>query len=133
MKNMTDIGRIIFAIPFAVFGINHFFNLEILAGLYTTFIPIWGFTIILTGLAMIGVALSIVFKKYIMLSCLILAGMLLIFIVTIHIPQLFFNVTPDPSDIKLTKILSLTNLLKDMSLMGAALMIAGLYPKSINN
>ena len=153
MKNLIKIGRIMFAIPFAIFGINHFFNSEPLAGLYNTFIPLVPFTNFLVGLALLAAAVSIILNKYVRLSCLMLAGLLLIFILSIHVPQLFFNYAPQLdfrqealdksqiSDLKshiysFGRMLILTNLLKDFALMGASLIIAGLSPdenKSANS
>lgn len=123
MKNLTTMGRILFALPFAVFGLNHFIMVDFFTGMLTSFIPGTSFTIILTGIALIAASISIILKKYIKLSCILLAILLFIFIVTIHIPQLF-----DPSK----KILALLALLKDTSLMGGALMIAGIYRNEEN-
>jgi putative oxidoreductase len=128
MKRLTDLGRIIFAIPFAVFGFNHFFNWELLALMYNTFIPIGVYTNFLIGIALIAVSICIILKIYIKLSCLLLAALLLLFIISIHIPQLFFNHNPEHLDSKFAQIFIITNMLKDISLMGGALMIAGLYP-----
>ena len=61
-------------------------------------------------------------KKYIKQSTLILAGMLLLFIATIHIPQLF-----DPEK----KMIAMIALLKDLSLMGGSLMIAGMSEEKV--
>lgn len=130
MKNLTTIGRILFAIPFAIFGINHFYNFAFLAEMYNTFFPIGVYTFFLTGLLLIAVSVSLIVKKYIRLSCFILAAMLLVFIITIHIPQLFFGIPSDACNEKYHVILASTNLLKDISLMGGALMIAGLYPEN---
>jgi uncharacterized membrane protein YphA (DoxX/SURF4 family) len=116
MKNLAPVGRILFALPFAIFGINHFLMMDYYLGMLTSFIPLGGYTVILTGLIMIGVSISIITKKFIRLSTLILAGLLLIFIITIHIPHLL-----DGSD----KTPILIALLKDISLMGGSLMIAG--------
>lgn len=116
MNNLAIIGRILFALPFAVFGINHFLMMDYYLGMVTSFVPLGGYTVILTGLIMIGVSISIITKKFIRLSTLILAGLLFIFIVTIHIPHLL-----DGSD----RTPILIALLKDISLMGASLMIAG--------
>ena len=123
MKHLTTIGRILFALPFAVFGLNHFFMVDFYTGMLTSFIPGSSFTILLTGLALIAASLSIIIKKYIKISCILLAILLLIFILTIHIPQLF-----DAS----TKMIAIVELLKDTALMGGALMIAGIYQKGDN-
>lgn len=118
MKNLTSIGRILFAIPFALFGINHFIMLDYYLGIITSFIPLGAYTIILTGLMLIIVSISIIVKKFIRLSTIILASLLFIFIITIHIPHLF-----NGGDQTATIIA----LLKDISLMGGSLMIAGIY------
>jgi len=121
MKNMAPIGRILFALPFAVFGINHLIMMDYYLGMLTSFIPLGGYTIILTGLVMIAVSISIITKKFIKLSTLILAGLLFIFILTIHIPHLLDGSERAPIMIAL---------LKDISLMGGSLMIAGYSAES---
>jgi putative oxidoreductase len=111
------VGRILFAIPFFIFGINHFLMVDYYVGMLTSFIPLGAYTIILTGVLMIATSISIITKKYIMQSTLVLASLLFLFIVTIHIPHLF-----DGSD----RTVTLIALLKDVSLLGGSLMIAGM-------
>jgi uncharacterized membrane protein len=124
MKKLTDIGRILFAIPFALFGINHFLMMDYYLGMLTSFIPLGAYTIILTGIMLIATSISIIMKKLIKLSTMGLAVLLFIFIVTIHIPHLF-NETD-----KTTIVIAL---LKDISLMGGSLMIAGIYTEEEPN
>lgn len=119
MNKLTEIGRIVFAIPILIFGFNHFINWQALADIYPHKDYIGVYSMLLTGAGLIAVSISIILKKYIKISCLLLAFMLLIFIVSIHIPELF-------SDTKATH--SMAHMLKDLGLMGGALMIAGLYP-----
>lgn len=118
MKKITTLGRILFAVPFAVFGINHFLMTDYYLGMLTSFIPLGAYTIILTGIMLIGASISIITKKYIKQATLLLAFLLLIFILTIHIPHLF-----NGSD----KTATLIALFKDISLMGGSMMIAGIY------
>jgi len=115
---MTTIGRILFAIPFAIFGINHFLMTDYYLGMLTSFIPLGAYTIILTGIMLIAVSISIISKIFVKLSTTLLAVLLFIFIITIHIPHLI---------IETDKTISLIALLKDISLMGGSLMIAGIY------
>jgi len=128
MKNLTTLGRILFALPFGILGLNHFLMKSYYLGMITTFIPGGGYTIIITGIALIAACISIIAKKYIQISCLLLALLLFVFILTIHIPGLF-----DTSEVIIksvhTKVstLALIELLKAVSLMGGALMIAGIY------
>jgi uncharacterized membrane protein YphA (DoxX/SURF4 family) len=116
MKQIAIAGRILFALPFAVFGINHFLMMNYYMGMLTSFIPKTGWVMVLTGLIMIAASISIITKRYIRLSTLVLACLLFIFILTIHIPHLIENVDTTAT---------LITLLKDISLMGGSLMIAG--------
>lgn len=123
MKKLSTVGRILFAVPFALFGINHFLMLNYYLGMLTSFIPLGAYTIILTGIMMIAASISIITKILVKFSTLMLAILLFIFIVTIHIPHLF-----EDAD----KTITIISLLKDISLMGASLMIAGIYSEEEN-
>ena len=118
MKNVTTLGRILFAIPFVLFGINHFLMTDYYLGRLTSFVPLGAYTIILTGIMLIAAGVSIISKKFVKLSTIMLAILLFIFIITIHIPHLFKDVD---------KTITIIALLKDISLMGGSLMIAGIY------
>ena len=118
MKKITNIGRILFAIPFAIFGINHFLMTDYYLGMLTSFIPLGAYTIILTGIMLIVASISIISKIFVKFSTIMLAILLFIFIVTIHIPHLFNDAD---------RTISIIALLKDISLMGGSLMIAGIY------
>lgn len=118
MKNITSLGRILFAIPFAIFGVNHFLMMDFYLGMITSFIPLGAYTIILTGIMLITASISIIFRKFVKFSTIMLAVLLFIFIVTIHVPNLFHNTD---------QTITLIAMLKDISLMGGSLMIAGIY------
>ena len=115
MKKLSLTARILFALPFGIFGLNHFLMVDFFTGMLTSFIPGTGFTVLLTGLFLIAASIAIILKKYVRIACYLLALMLLVFILTIHVPGLF-----DPA----TANTSLMQLLKDTSLMGGALLIA---------
>jgi putative oxidoreductase len=117
MKKITPIGRILFGLPFVIFGINHFLMTDYYLGMLTSFIPLGAYTIILTGILMIAAGISIITKKFVTQSALALAVLLFLFIVTIHIPHLVKG-TAD-------KTTTLIALLKDISLLGGSIMIAG--------
>jgi putative oxidoreductase len=117
MKKMTTIGRILFALPFGVFGINHFLMTDYYIGMLTSFIPLGAYTIILTGIMLIAACISIISGKLIRLSAILLAILLFLFITTIHIPHLFIDAD---------KTVAIIAMLKDLSLMGGSLMIAGM-------
>jgi uncharacterized membrane protein YphA (DoxX/SURF4 family) len=121
MRSMTTIGRILFALPFAIFGINHFLMTDYYVGMLTSFVPQGAYTIILVGIMLIAASISIISEKYVRISTILLACLLFIFIITIHIPHLIHDTD------KTTTIIAL---LKDISLMGGSLMIAGFYSKN---
>lgn len=123
MKHLTTIGRILFALPFGIMGLNHFFMYNYLEGIASTFIPGGGWTVIMAGLALIAASISIILKKFIRISCLLLALLLLIFILTIHLPALF-NATTEKFDF------AFFGLFTNTALMGGALFIAGIFKEN---
>jgi putative oxidoreductase len=123
MKKLTTVGRILFAIPFALFGINHFLMLDYYLGMLTSFVPLGAYTIILTGIMLIAASISIITKVLVKFSTLLLAILLFTFIITIHIPHLFTDTD---------KTITIIALLKDISLLGGSLMIAGIYSEEEN-
>ncbi|MFA5046697.1 MAG: hypothetical protein WC542_12300 [Paludibacter sp.] len=117
MKNLALIGRILFAIPFAIMGLNHFLMTNVFLGMMSSFIPGGAFTVLITGALLIIASISIILNKNVQIACYGLAGLLFIFITTIHIPGLF-NADPKVAQY------ALIELLKDTGLMGGAIMIA---------
>jgi uncharacterized membrane protein len=115
MKKIATIGRILFAIPFGIMGLNHFLMTKIfLEQIKTSYIPGEAYTILITGILLIVASISIILNKNLKTACFWLAGLLLIFILTIHIPGLFTA----------NWEVALIQLLKDTGLMGGAVMIA---------
>jgi putative oxidoreductase len=121
MNKISTLGRVLFALPFGLLGINHFLMMDYYLGMLTSFIPKTGFVMMLTGILLIAASISIITKKLMRLSTILLAILLFIFIITIHIPHLLngYDTTA-----------TLIALLKDTSLMGGSLMIAGIYSES---
>lgn len=118
MNKLTTIGRILYALPFAFMGINHFVMIDFYAGMLTSFMPGGGFTIILVGILLLAASISIITRKFVQISSYLLAGLLFLFIATIHIPHL---INPGELDIQLVVF----SMVKDVALMGGSLMIAG--------
>lgn len=116
MKALTgSVARIIFGLPFAVFGILHFINASAMAGM----VPIPGgvFWVYLTGIALLAASISILIEKYTRLACILLGIMLLIFVLSIHLPAVIGGEMQP----------SMSNLLKDLALAGGAWTLAGNY------
>lgn len=108
-------GRYLFALPFAIFGLFHFLSAGDMAGM----VPLPGavFWVYLTGVALIAAALSLIIEKKVRLAGFLLGIMLLIFVLSIHLPA----VMGEGGDA------AMPNLLKDLSLAGAAWFIASTY------
>jgi uncharacterized membrane protein YphA (DoxX/SURF4 family) len=115
-KQLSFLGRILFALPFGVIGLHHFFVIDFYMGLLTSFIPGGGFTIVLTGALLVTACISIIANRYVEISCFVLAGMLLLFIITIHIPNLLESAEQAR--------FAFMQIIKDTALMGGALIIA---------
>jgi len=120
MDNLKNIGRIIFAIPFAIFGMMHFMAAGDMAGMVPSWVPGGVFWVYLTGLALVAAAVSLITKKQIYLASLLLAVLLFVFVVTVHLPGMMVE---NP----MMKQMAMGSLMKDMSMAGAALLIAGLF------
>lgn len=115
----TTIARILFCVPFLVFGLFHLMNANQMAGMIPPWLPggiVW---VYISGLGMLAAAVAILTKRQDQLACLLLAGMLFIFILTLHLPGLS---NPDP----MMAQMAMSGLLKDTGLMGGALTYAGL-------
>src|SRR5258708_24216225 len=87
MKTLTTtLGRVLFALPFAIFGLSHFFEARAMAG----YVPVPGgvFWVYFTGLALIAGSIGILTKIMGKWAALGLAALLATFILTIHLPHL---------------------------------------------
>jgi len=109
--NISKIGKYLYAIPMVIFGLFHFLNASAMAGM----VPIPGgvFWIYLTGLSLILAGLSIIIQKVDEWSSFLLAVMLLVFVLTIHLPGVLAGGEMAQ--------MYITNLLKDLALAGGAL------------
>lgn len=113
MENVTQkIGRVLFGLPFLVFGVLHFMNASGMAGM----VPIPGgvFWVYVTGVALILATISFVANKYVFWAAWGLAIFLFLTAITVHLPGVIDGIQANMS-----------GFLKDISLMGAALYFAG--------
>jgi putative oxidoreductase len=83
MNAILKLGRYLFAIPMAVFGVFHLMNADAMAGMVP--LPGGAVWVYLTGLALIAAGVSIIIRKYDRLACFLLGVMLLIFALSIHL------------------------------------------------
>jgi len=109
------IGRYVFAVPFGIFGLLHFMNASAMSGM----VPIPGgvFWVYLTGIALLAASVSIIIEKYARLACILLGVMLIIFVLSIHLPGVIGGEMQP----------NMSNLLKDLAMAGGAWILAGKY------
>ncbi len=114
MNAIFGLGRYLYALPLAVFGLFHFMNAKDMAGM----VPIPGgvFWVYLTGAGLLAAAVAILIGKLDKLATALLGLMLIIFALSIHLPGVMSSSGQDPA--------SMGNLLKDLALGGAAWMYA---------
>jgi apolipoprotein N-acyltransferase len=113
-------GKYLFAIPFGIFGVMHFTSAEGLAQIA----PFGGvFIVYLTGLALIAATVSIIIGKMDKLATVLLASFLLLTALLVHAAGVSSAADPGAA------AASMSGLLKDISLAGAALLYAGSLAK----
>lgn len=116
MKNVLyNLGKYLYAIPFAIFGLMHLMNGSQMAGMVPTYVPGGVFWVYLTGIALILAGISIIINKFTKISTLLLGILMIIFVLTIHMPGL-----SNPQMMQM----AMAGLLKDLMLAGAAFMFS---------
>ncbi|MCH1571606.1 MAG: hypothetical protein L7S64_09700 [Longimicrobiales bacterium] len=112
MDTLPKIGRFLFAIPMAGFGVLHFLMGDAMAGM----VPIPGGVIwvYLTGVALLAAATSIIVGKHAVLATQLLGLMLLIFAVSVHLMAVLGG---DQA--------AMSMVLKDTALAGGAFILSG--------
>lgn len=112
MNAFIGIGKYLFALPIAVFGINHFLYADLMAGLP----PFGGLIMVyLVGACLIAFAVSVFIGKYDKLAAVCLAVLMIVFVLLIHRGAAMSG--------------DMGNFLKDLAIAGGALMYAGGYAK----
>lgn len=119
----TTVARILFALPFGIFGLFHFMNAQGMKGMVP--LPPEIFWVYLVGVALLAACVGIIVKKIGnfnagKIASLLLALLLLIFVITMHIP----GVAGASGQQEMMG--PMQNLLKDFGLMAGALAVAGL-------
>ena len=110
--------RVLFAIPFAVFGAMHFMFAGKMQGAVPAFIPGGVIWVYVTGAFLILAAIALIINKFAKVAAYLLGLMLLLFVLTIHLPAVMGG---DQG--------AMPNLLKDFSLMAAAMFIGNFSSK----
>jgi len=111
--NLFPIGKYLFATVFLVFGALHLMNAGAMAEMVPSMFPGGILLVYITGLAMIGYAAAIYTGRYAKLASQLLALMLIIFVLTIHLPNAMAG---NPGQ-----------MLKDLGLAAGALILGNNY------
>lgn len=111
------VGRIVFGLPFIAFGVLHFQNAEMMAGLVPPYVAALGGGVLwvyVTGLVLIASGFALVANRYVMYAGYALTGFLLATTVLVHLPPVLGG-----------NMNGAGNFLKDAALLGASLMLLG--------
>jgi uncharacterized membrane protein YphA (DoxX/SURF4 family) len=108
-------GPLFFAWPLALFGMQHIVFLHDVMTAVPSWMPGHMFWAVFVGIALVAASLSIVTGIKTELAALMVAVMLFLFVLLIYVPNLVQN----PGD------LAVTALMRDLSLSGGALALAG--------
>ncbi len=114
--NLVRFGSLFFAVPLAVFGMQHFALYDSVKFGVPAYMPGRFFWAYLVGAALIAACLSILTDIHADLAALLVGIMLLLFVLMVHLPNLITN----PGD-----RFAITVPLRDLALSGAALSLAG--------
>lgn len=108
MNAILNLGKWLFAIPFAVFGVLHFMGAKDMAGMA----PGGEIMVYIVGVALLLAGISMMIGKMDKLAAVLLALLLLIIAGAVHLPAMSDN----PNE--------MGNILKNVIMAGAALMYA---------
>ncbi|HCK34082.1 MAG: hypothetical protein OSB36_02745 [Longimicrobiales bacterium] len=84
--SLPMLGKYLYTVPFVWFGIQHFTNAAALAGMVP--IPGGALWVYLTGLCLLAASVSVYTGKHTALAMKLLGLLLLIIVVTIHVPAI---------------------------------------------
>lgn len=117
------LGRLLFSLPFFVFGVMHFMNAGAMAAYVPTWVPGGGaFWVYFTGFALIAAPLAIISGKQAKMASQLLALLMIVFAVGLHLPGVLAGGEGAAT--------SMPGFLKDIALAGGALLMAHLSEKS---
>lgn len=121
MKSLTkNAARILFAVPFLVFGINHFIFADQMKMAIPSFLPGGIFWVYATGLGILAASISLLIQK---MTKEAMIGLSLFLIATIAFVQIPGMGNPDP----MMQQMAMLGLFKDIGLLGGALTYLSIY------
>ncbi len=118
LNSLTSLGKWLFIVPFVVFGFMHLAGADQMAGMVPAYFGGGAIWVYLTGIAQLAFGASVILGKYDKMAAMLCALMLLVFVLTIHLPGVLGG-----------NQMSMGGLLKDIGLAGGALMYASSFSK----
>ena len=114
MDALPKVGRFLFALPMAAFGVMHFMNGQAMVGM----VPVPGgiIWVYLTGAALLAAALAIMIGQQAVLATRLLALFLLLTAFTVHLPVVLGG-----------DQMAMGQVLKDVALAGGSLILSGVF------
>lgn len=116
LERLVVLGPALYAAPLAAFGAEHLTSSQAIEQGVPNWMPGHLFWVYFVGLALLAGALSLVLRRYVSLSAGLLAAMFLVFVATIHLP----NVLAHPGN-----RIRWAVMLRDTSFAAGALALAG--------
>lgn len=113
--NLGTIGKYLFIIPMAVFGLFHFMGANDMAAMVPSWLPGGVLWVYLTGVGLIAAVAAFFMNKKAKLAMTLLGVMLLSFVFLIHLPGLMGGNES-----------SMPMILKDTALAGGAFILSGM-------
>lgn len=107
---MKKAGLILYAIPLLGFGFGHLANASQMQGMVPSWLPFPLVWVYLTGIALLAAGASFILNKKVELAGKLLALMLVIFVLTMHLPGVIGG-----------NQMSMPMMFKDLAMAGAAL------------
>ncbi len=117
MNAFLSLGRWIYPLPFAVFGLMHFMSAQVMADyVVPSYMPVKIVWVFLSGAGLIAAAVSMYIGKYDKLATTLLAIFLLLLVLMVHLPGAMAGGEGAQN--------ATSMLLKDLGLAGAAMLYA---------
>lgn len=121
MNAYLALGRWLFSVPFAVFGLIHFMNASQMAAKVPDYLPVpmaWG---LLADAGLLAAAIAMLLGKYDKLAATLLSIELLLLVLLLDLPAVMARDAGMEA--------ALGDMLKDLSLAGAAMLYAAYIAK----
>ncbi len=116
LAGVMKLGRILFAVPLVVFGVQHFLYARFIATLVPAWIPGRLFWAYFVGVAFVAAAFSIATQKAARLSAILLGLMFFLWVLIVHLPRV--AAAPHNGN-------EWTSMFVALAMSGGALLIAG--------